>query len=87
MVLSPKSPLSPGVLYYSLQEFLLAVQKNVLVASNDTDALRAKPPHWVLMEGHHRHPVDHLPALVVKFAVAYNCWIYQLARKSQIVQP
>ena len=57
MVLSPKSPLSPGVLYYSLQELLLAVQKNVLVASNDVAALPA-----------------------------HNCWIYQLARKSQIVQ-
>ena len=78
--------MSLGVLYYSLQELLLAVQKNVLVASNDTDALPAKPPHWVPVEGHHRHPVDHLPAWAVKLAVAHNCWIYQLARKSQIVQ-
>ena len=72
MVLSPKSPLSPGVLYYSLQEFLLAVQKNVLVASNDTNALPAKPPHWVLVEGHHRHPEVHLPASVVEIAVPHH---------------
>ena len=69
-----------------MKELLLAAEEDVLVAGDDVDALPAQPADWVLVEGHHRHPVDHLPAWVVKFAVAHNCWIYQLARKSQIVQ-
>ena len=70
--LSPEPSLCPGAWDGSLQELLLAVEKDVLTAGDDVNPLPAQPADGVAVEWHHRHLVVHLPAKMVKDVVSHH---------------
>ena len=66
----PKASLCPGGRDSSLQELLLGVEQDVLVASDDGDPLPAQPGDRVGGGGGHRHGEGDLLRSVVQHAVS-----------------
>ena len=68
-----ESSLGPGGWDCSLEELLLGVEQDVLLASDDGDALPAKPGDGVEGGGGHSHGVGDLLRFVVQLAVSPQC--------------
>ena len=68
-----KSSLGPGGWDCSLEELLLRVEQDVLLAGNDGDALPAEPGDGVGGGGGHSHGVGDLLRVVVQLAVSPHC--------------
>ena len=68
-----KSSLGPGGWDCSLEELLLGVEQDVLLASDDGNALSAEPGDGVGGGGGHSHGVGDLLRVVVQLAVSPQC--------------
>ena len=68
-----ESPLGPGGWDCSLEELLLGVEQDVLLAGDDGDALPAEPGDGVEGGGGHSHGVGDLLGVVVQLAVSPQC--------------
>ena len=68
-----ESPLGPGGWDCSLEELLLGVEQDVLLAGDDGDALPAEPGDGVEGGGGHSHGVGDLLRVVVQLAVSPQC--------------
>ena len=66
MVSSSESSLGSGAGDGTLQELLLAVEEDGLVAGDDIHPLPQQPAYRVLVQRYHRHLVVHLPGKMVK---------------------
>ena len=71
-LLSFEASLGPSAGYSALEELILGVEEDGLVAGYDVHSHPELPAKWILMNRDHRHLVVHHPGEVVHFAVLHH---------------